>query len=195
MRIYEHRVNESKALKLVNPMHGVEIDIRTHNGRLILAHDPFVEGELLADWLQVWNGQPLILNVKEDALELAIIGLLARYSIEEYFFLDQSYPSIRRMIQNGMTKVATRVSDYEDLTTALASGSEWVWLDSFSGDWSYLPDVVPKILKNNQKTCLVSPELQRADSQNELEKLRQSLSQSNLRITAVCTKNPGKWLP
>jgi hypothetical protein len=142
----------------------------------------------------VWNGQPLILNVKEDALEPAIMSLLASYSIEDYFFLDQSYPSIRRMIQNGMTKVATRVSDYEDLVTALSSGSDWVWLDSFSGNWSYLIDVVPKISKNNQKTCLVSPELQRVGSQDELERLQQILSQSNLTITAVCTKTPGKWL-
>jgi len=194
MRIYEHRINVSEALKLVNPTHGVEIDIRTYGGNLILAHDPFIEGELLTDWLQVWNGQPLILNVKEDALEPAIMSLLASYSIEDYFFLDQSYPSIRRMIQNGMTKVATRVSDYEDLATALSSGSDWVWLDSFSGDWSYLLDVVPKISKNNQKTCLVSPELQRVGSQDELERLQQILSQSNLTITAVCTKTPGKWL-
>jgi hypothetical protein len=194
MRIYEHRVNVSEALKSVNPTHGVEIDIRTYGGNLILAHDPFIEGELLTDWLQVWNGQPLILNVKEDALEPAIMSLLASYSIEDYFFLDQSYPSIRRMIQNGMTKVATRVSDYEDLVTALSSGSDWVWLDSFSGNWSYLIDVVPKISKNNQKTCLVSPELQRVGSQDELERLQQILSQSNLTITAVCTKTPGKWL-
>ena len=122
------------------------------------------------------------------------MSLLASYSIEDYFFLDQSYPSIRRMIQNGMTKVATRVSDYEDLVTALSSGSDWVWLDSFSGNWSYLIDVVPKISKNNQKTCLVSPELQRVGSQDELERLQQILSQSNLTITAVCTKTPGKWL-
>ena len=193
MRIYEHRVNISDALKSVSTTHGVEIDIRTHGGNLILAHDPFVEGELLIDWLQAWKGQPLILNVKEDALEPAIMRLLASYSVEEYFFLDQNYPSIRRMIQNGMTKVATRVSDYEDLETALSSGSDWVWLDSFSGNWSYLLDAVPKILKNKQKTCLVSPELQRVDSQSELEKLQQILIQSNLNISAVCTKIPEKW--
>lgn len=187
-------MNERERLKLMNPMHGVEIDIRSHDGNLILAHDPFVEGELFAEWLQGWKGQPLILNVKEDSLEPAIMSLLASFLIEDYFFLDQNYPSIRRMIQNGITKVATRVSDYEDLGTAFASGSEWVWLDSFSGDWTYLLDVVPKILSNNQKTCLVSPELQRADSQDEFERLREIIKKGNLNITAVCTKNPGKWL-
>ena len=51
MRIYEHRVNISDALKSVSTTHGVEIDIRTHGGNLILAHDPFVEGELFEDFL------------------------------------------------------------------------------------------------------------------------------------------------
>lgn len=193
MKVYEHRINTRLALESVNPTHGVEIDIRTYAGNLILAHDPFVEGELLINWLQAWKGQPIILNVKEDALELKILELLSSFSVEEFFFLDQSYPSIRRMVRQGMTKVATRVSDFEDLTTALLSGSEWVWLDSFSGNWSYLPEVVPRISKNNQKTCLVSPELQRLESQNELRDLQNILHLNNLNITAVCTKNPEKW--
>jgi hypothetical protein len=193
MKVYEHRINTRLALESVNPMHGVEIDIRTYAGSLILAHDPFVEGELLVNWLQAWKGQPLILNVKEDALESKILELLSNYSVKDFFFLDQSYPSIRRMVRQGMTKVATRVSDFEDLTTSLSSGSEWVWLDSFSGDWSYLPEVVPRISNNNQKTCLVSPELQRAESSDELRGLQRILELNDLNVTAVCTKNPDKW--
>ena len=127
MKVYEHRINTRSALNSVNPMHGVEIDIRTYSGNLILAHDPFIEGELLINWLQAWKGQPIILNVKEDALEEKILELLSTYSVTEFFFLDQSYPSIRRMVGQGMTKVATRVSDFEELNTALSSGSEWVW--------------------------------------------------------------------
>ena len=193
MKIYSHRVNTKIALQGTDLSLGVEIDLRSRLGSLILSHDPFVNGELFSDWLTCWRGQPLILNVKEDALEEAIIGALSEYDISDYFFLDQSYPSIRRMVQQGMTKVATRVSDFEDLTTALLSGSEWVWLDSFSGNWSYLPEVVPRLSKNNQKTCLVSPELQRLESQDELRDLQRILNLNNLNITAVCTKNPERW--
>jgi len=193
MNLYLHRVNSRVALESVSPKYGVEIDIRTYSGNLILAHDPFTEGELLSDWLKAWRGQPLILNVKEDALEQSILKLLQSFSVTDFFFLDQSYPSIRRTVSQGITKVATRVSDFEDLTTALNSGSDWVWLDSFSGDWSYLPDVVPKIVENNQKTCLVSPELQRMNVQNELKYLQDILFLHDLKITAVCTKNSDSW--
>jgi hypothetical protein len=193
MIIYEHRINSKQSLLGVSPNRGVEVDIRTDSGKLILAHDPFVEGELFSDWLTAWNGQPLILNVKEDSLEESILDLLDRHQISDYFFLDQSYPSIRRMISQGIKKVATRVSDFEDLRTALSSGSEWVWLDSFSGDWSYIKEAVTAIHENNQKTCLVSPELQRPGSESELIRLQQMLYENHLQVMAVCTKKAESW--
>ena len=152
MKIYSHRVNTKIALQGTDLSLGVEIDLRSRLGSLILSHDPFVNGELFSDWLTCWRGQPLILNVKEDALEDAIIGALSEYDISDYFFLDQSYPSIRRVIGMGITKVATRVSDFEDLSTALKSGSDWVWLDSFSGNWDYLPEAARMIVENGQRT-------------------------------------------
>lgn len=194
MKIYEHRINSKFELLRVHPTRGVEIDLRTSSGNLILAHDPFVEGELFSEWLLGWTGQPLILNVKEDALEDSILELLSEHQVSEFFFLDQSYPSIRRVIGQGLTKVATRVSDFEDLGTAMKSGSEWVWLDSFTGQWVYLLEAVNKIHENGQKTCLVSPELQRPNSEQELHQLIGLLQRNNLQITAVCTKVPESWL-
>lgn len=193
MKIYSHRVNSISALKDVKPMYGVEIDLRTNNGKLILAHDPFTDGDLFSEWLKHWRGQSLILNVKEDALEKVILEYLSEYGASDFFFLDQSYPSIRRTIDSGIKKVATRVSDYEDLRTALNSGSDWVWLDSFSGKWDYLSEVVPILTENGQKTCLVSPELQRANSTAELKMLREMIQEKSMAITSVCTKMPEFW--
>jgi hypothetical protein len=193
MKIYSHRVNTISVLEKIDPAYGVEIDLRSKNGSLILAHDPFVEGELFSEWLKYWRGQSLILNVKEDALENSILGQLSQYGVSDFFFLDQSYPSIRRTINMGVTKVATRVSDFEDLETALKSGSDWVWLDSFSGDWEYLKEAVPALSKNGQSTCLVSPELQRVDSAPELKTLQEMIEKNSLEITSVCTKVPRNW--
>jgi nicotinate-nucleotide pyrophosphorylase len=92
-----------------------------------------------------------------------------------------------------LKKVATRVSDYEDLQTALNSGSDWVWLDSFSGKWDYLNEAVSVLAKNGQKTCLVSPELQRAHSSAELKLLQEMILEKRLAITSVCTKLPEIW--
>jgi hypothetical protein len=131
--------------------------------------------------------------VKEDALENSILGHLSQYGASDFFFLDQSYPSIRRTINMGVTKVATRVSDFEDLETSLKSGSDWVWLDSFSGDWEYLKEAVPVLSKNGQRTCLVSPELQRPDSAPELKTLQEMIEENSLEISSVCTKVPRNW--
>jgi hypothetical protein len=194
MKIYKHRVNSKSALETIEPTFGVEIDLRTKFDALILAHDAFTQGELFEDWLLAWRGQPLILNVKEDALEEKILEILNQHSVTDFFFLDQSYPSIRRVISMGITKVATRVSDYEDVATALKSGSDWVWLDSFSGSWEYLMEATTAIERNGQKTCLVSPELQRLDSDAELEGLKTLMRENELLIDAVCTKKPESWL-
>ena len=194
MKVYKHRVNTKSALGTVQPIFGVEIDLRTKSDALILAHDAFAQGELFEDWLSAWRDQPLILNVKEDALEEKILEILNQHGVTDFFFLDQSYPSIRRLISMGITKVATRVSDYEDLATALKSGSDWVWLDSFSGSWEYLIEATMAIERNGQKSCLVSPELQRVNSGAELEGLKRLIGENELNIEAVCTKKPESWL-
>jgi hypothetical protein len=93
----------------------------------------------------------------------------------------------------GVTQVATRVSDFEDVETSLKSGSDWVWLDSFSGNWDFLKKAIPALIQNGQKTCLVSPELQRADSAAELASLQEMIERSNFKINSVCTKMPGNW--
>jgi hypothetical protein len=193
MKIYKHRVNSKSTLETVEPTFGVEIDLRTKSDALILAHDAFTQGEHFEDWLSAWRGQSLILNVKEDALEEKILEILNRHGVTDFFFLDQSYPSIRRVISMGITKVATRVSDYEDVATALKSGSDWVWLDSFSGSWEYLMEATMAIERNGQKSCLVSPELQRIGTDAELEGLKTLIRENELLIDAVCTKKPESW--
>ena len=101
MKIYSHRVNAISALVKIDPTLGVEIDLRTNNGALILSHEPLVEGVLFSEWLKHWRGQALILNVKEDGLEKVILEQLSEYGISDFFFLDQSYPSIRRTINRS----------------------------------------------------------------------------------------------
>ena len=135
----------------------------------------------------------MILNVKEDSLETSILAILSKHQVSDYFFLDQSYPSIRKMIASGNSKLATRVSDFEDLETALISGSDWVWLDSFSGNWRFLQKAVQAIKENKQRVCLVSPELHRSDSNIELLELQELIKNLDSEIDAVCTKFPKKW--
>ena len=58
-------------------------------------HDPFNKGQPLKTWLEHYDHRFLILNVKEG-LEEMIINLLEKFNINNYFFLDQSFPFLMK---------------------------------------------------------------------------------------------------
>ena len=63
-----HRINTVNELKNIDKQFGVEIDLRDDHksGKLILAHDPFSEGEYFEEYLKEYchNYGTLILNIK-----------------------------------------------------------------------------------------------------------------------------------
>ena len=101
---------------------------------------------------------------------------------------------MQKLIRSGNSQTAVRVSDIESLDTAVKSGASLAWLDSFSKDWSYLPEAL-RVLKNvGIKSCLVSPELQRVDDGLiEVNMLTRILKEMRLGVDAVCTKKPKFW--
>ena len=92
MEIIIHRVNTIKKLETVDSNFGVEIDIRSNDGKLILQHDPFEYGDSFDEWLKSYKHGKIILNIKEEGLEDYIIKSLNNHHIDNYFFLDQSFP-------------------------------------------------------------------------------------------------------
>ena len=193
MLIVRHRVNSRIELAVTPKSMGVEIDLRSRNDQIILEHDPFKSGELFQDWLEAWDHHFLVLNVKEEGLEERVVEILTRFGVDNYFFLDQSFPFMQKLIRQGNSQVAARASDLESVETALASGAGWCWLDSFLGDWKYLSNAVPRLNRAKIRTCLVSPELQRRDSDAELSELQGLILKYKLQIDAVCTKKMEKW--
>ena len=69
MEIIIHRINKIKELKKIPTNFGAEIDIRTNGSNLILAHDPFLKGDKLKDYLENYNHKTLVLNLKEAEME------------------------------------------------------------------------------------------------------------------------------
>lgn len=194
MLIIEHRINTSELLKKVPPHHGVEIDLRSNEDGLYLAHDAFCSGENFEDWLVAWRGQFIVLNVKEEGIEDRTLGLLSKFRVAEYFFLDQSFPFLQKLVRSGNGNTAARISDIESISTAVNAGAKWVWLDCFSGNWSYLKQISKELKEMQVKSCLVSPELQRPyDVHPEIEKLKIILKDIELLPDAVCTKNAEVW--
>jgi len=189
-----HRRNTRREL-LDTPRHlGVEIDIRSRGRDLLLHHDPFVDGEPFEPWLDAYAHRFLILNTKEEGLEDRLLDHMAARGIEDFFFLDQSFPFLVKTARTGERRCAVRVSEMESIETALSlSGRiEWVWVDCFTRFPLRGADAA-RLLDAGFKLCLVSPELQGRNADEEIPALRRLLADEGIRAHAVCTKRPELW--
>ena len=77
----KHRINRSAELHSISSNMGVEIDLRSYGGDLIVQHNPFTKGEYFSEWLEYYSHSSLILNVKEEDLEEKIIECLKKKNI------------------------------------------------------------------------------------------------------------------
>ncbi len=194
MKLIAHRRNTIEELSRVPLKCGVEIDIRSYGGEIILHHDPFSSGEKLEDWASCYKHQFLILNVKEEGLEQRILDIMDRYGISNFFFLDQSFPFLIKWSQLGERRCAVRVSQFESIDTALTlSGKvDWVWIDCFTELTLTHEDYLR--LKNAAfKLCIVSPELQGRNADVEIPKMIEILRERQILVDAVCTKRIDLW--
>jgi hypothetical protein len=190
MKIFKHRINTITDLALTSKELGVELDIRTNGKDLILHHDPFEIGDLFEIYLQEYNHSGIILNTKEEGLELRLIDLMKKHNIDDFFFLDLSIPFLIKTIKKGCKKVAVRYSEYEPIeyVKKFEGLAEWVWVDCFNKN--ILSEEVLDYLKLHFKICLVSPELQ----SHPIEWIEEfKFAYKNFDIDAVCTKQPGLW--
>lgn len=189
-----HRINTLSGLAEVPHEFGVEIDLRDRGERLILQHDPFTDGEDAEPFFADYKHGTLILNVKSERIEFKILELMEKYKIENYFFLDSSFPMIYQLVQRGETRSAVRFSEYESIDTVMKLEGlvEWVWVDCFS----FLPiskDLYSHLKNCGFKLCLVSPELQ--GRPDDIPLYRDKLKEDGIVFDAICTKiyNIPKW--
>ena len=189
-----HRKNTIKQLIDTSTEYGVEIDVRSYNNKIILNHDPMKNGEFLDNWIRKYNHKFLIINIKEEGLEKYIIKILKNKKIKEFFFLDQSFPFLIKTLNSNETRCAIRFSEYEDIKTInnLKKKINWVWVDHFS-KFPLNKSISNSLKKKNIKICIVSPEIVKKTSIQNLKKLKNSIQKKNIHIDAVCTKNPEIW--
>ncbi|CAK0769728.1 Glycerophosphodiester phosphodiesterase [Azospirillaceae bacterium] len=194
MIVISHRRNKIVELTETPPELGVEVDIRSYGEKLIIHHDPFVPGESFEAWLDAYRHRMLILNVKEEGLEDRLLGLMERRGINDFFFLDQSFPFLVRTARRGERRCAVRVSEYENIETALALAGriDWVWVDCFTR-FPLDYDNGERLRLAGFKLCLVSPELQGRPEAKEIAAIRRILDEEGIKIDAVCTKTPFLW--
>ncbi|MEL6781081.1 MAG: phosphatidylinositol-specific phospholipase C/glycerophosphodiester phosphodiesterase family protein [Pseudomonadota bacterium] len=194
MQIILHRLNTVDALQAAPEQYGVEVDIRSRGQDLIIHHDPFAEGEAFERWIAAYDHKTLILNVKEEGLEDRLLAQMAKHGINDFFFLDQSFPFLRRTAARGERRCAVRVSEYESVETALALAGQvdWVWVDCFTR-WPLTRDDTRRLKTAGFRLCAVSPELQGRDAELEIPAYRAMIDQLGVELDAVCTKRADLW--
>ena len=162
-------------------------DIRADYNGLYLNHELFEPGDRLEDFLEEYHHAFIILDIKEERVEFKVLELLEKYNIENYFFLDCSFPMINWLVNHGERKVALRFSEYEGLNTlcAMQGKCDWVWVDTFTTNPLTIKEVSGYIRSLGYKICFVSPELQ-----GQPEKIDQYLEEiKDLDLEAICADN------
>ncbi len=183
-----HRINTLPTLKDVPSEYGVELDLRDRGDRLILQHDPFGDGEDAEPYFAKYNPHgTLILNIKSERIEHRVLELMKKYRIENYFFLDSSFPMIYLLSKQGEKRLALRFSEFEALDTIynLKGKVDWVWVDCFTK----LPinkTTHTELKAAGFKLCLVSPELQ--GRPDDIAPYREQLNKEGIQFDAICTK-------
>ena len=194
MQLIAHRRNTIEELQATPRDLGVEVDIRSLGTELIIHHDPFVPGVRFADWLAAYDHGTLILNVKEEGLEDALLHAMRGRNKEDFFFLDQSFPFLIRTAKRGERRCAVRVSEYEPVDQALrlAGMIEWVWVDCFTR-FPLSEDDGRRLKEAGFRLCIVSPELQGRLDSSAVATMRAEIVGLNIMVDAVCTKMPDLW--
>jgi hypothetical protein len=165
------------------------VDIRSSGADLIISHDPYVAGESFSDWIEAYAHGTLILNVKEEGLEARLIETMKTRGIDDYFFLDQSFPFLLKTAATGERRCAVRVSEFESADTALALADriDWVWVDCFTR-FPLDRDTWLRLQGAGLKLCLVSPDLLGRTDDAEFLAMRALLAEWDVTPDAVCAK-------
>jgi hypothetical protein len=194
MIIIRHRRNTDEDLAEISTNHGAEIDIRSQGEHLVLHHEPYKAGNRFDTWLENYDHQILILNVKEEGLEDRVLELMEKNDIENFFFLDQSFPFLVKTSRTGESRCAVRVSEFENINTAmtLAGKVDWVWIDCFTR-FPLDKDSATRLKKAGFKLCIVSPELHGRMQQSDTDEIIAAMNDAGVVPDAVCTKFPERW--
>ena len=185
-----HRINTIDELKNIDKIFGVEIDLRDDHksGKIILAHDPFVNGEYFEDYLKEYNHNTLILNIKSERIELETLKLLDKYNVTNYFFLDSSFPMIYLLNKDYKNNNnACRFSEYELIDNFINCKNMFstVWVDCFT-KFPLNKENYELIKDENKKICIVSPELQKQPE--KIENYRNIIINENIIPDMICCK-------
>ena len=106
-----------------------------------------------------------------------------------------NFPFIFKINNTGESRCAVRVSEFENIDTAitLAGKVQWVWIDCFT---KFPLDLSSATLlkESGFKLCIVSPELQGRMEISDTNEIMAAMKSAGVAPDAICTKFPERWL-
>ena len=184
MEIIVHRINNLENLIELSHVYGVEVDIRSHGSRLILNHEPFLDGCNFIDYIENYKHGTLVLNIKEAGIEEEVLKIVKSKGIKSYFLLDVEMPYLYSSSKNGNKNIAVRFSEYEDIKTVeyFRKLVNWIWVDT--------ANVLPIKSENlpiisSFKSCIVCPE--RWGRKKDIKAYKKIFDQLQYKPNAVMT--------
>lgn len=184
-----HRINTIEELRNLSPEYGVELDLRDDlNGRIYISHNPFEPGEDFEEYCKEYHHGTMILNVKSERIEHKILEYMEQYHIQNYFFLDSSFPMIKLLTDMGIQKIALRFSELEGLDTIrnMAGKAGWVWVDCFT-KIPITKESYHELKSLGYQLCFVSPELE--GQEEKLQSYKEYIEEQEIVFDAICTKH------
>lgn len=147
---------------------GLETDLRSFQGELLLSHDAITEPSRCVRFeqlIQLWKKTPhlpLFLNIKEDGLLPLLHPWREQLLAWPVVFFDMSVPQLVQFSRiYPPSHLATRYSEYEKNPSGIELCS-WLWVDGFQLD-PELAALRNLKSKNQVNLALVSPELHSRD--------------------------------
>lgn len=193
-----HRINTIAELQATPTNIGVEVDLRDYNENIYMQHDPYVKptAERFDEFLKSYRHRFIILNIKSERIEWKVLELLKMYEIEDYFFLDSSFPMIYNLsMKHGNSKIAMRYSEFESFDSVLNMSNHinWVWVDCFT-KFPLTHSQYIKLCDRGIKICVVSPELQ--GQEIKLTEYKKYMKDNQIVPDMICTKhyNISTWI-
>jgi len=185
-----HKVNSIESLKKIPKNYGVELDIRNSTSGLILSHELSNEGTLFEEYLEDYNNELLVANIKESGTEDEAIRLIKNKNIDNFFLLDVEFPYIYQNFELNKKYLSTRFSKYESIDSVknLINKVEWLWVDTYS---DFDIDNNCAEVMSNFKICLVSPS--RWGLQDMVDSYLDKFKNFTIKIDAIMIENDEKF--
>tara|TARA_B100001248_G_C27379134_1_gene455999 strand:+ start:850 stop:1434 length:585 start_codon:yes stop_codon:yes gene_type:complete len=179
-----HRINKIKTLSKLPCKYGVEIDVRSYKSKIILNHEPKMNGDSFIDYLSNYKHGTLIFNIKEAGIEKEVIDTALNNNIKSFFLLDVEHPFLITSGRIYKRYLACRYSEYEpiELFINFKKFTNWLWIDTINK----LPITSNKIpILKKFKTCIVSPE--RWGRAKDIHVYKKFFNRHNFFPTAIMT--------